>query len=177
VDPQQCTCNIHHSKAAAEVQYECRGVRWNSGSPYTNRGYMGRRRWGTARTVHGYGHGHGVMEQHYNNDPPMNLTYRQQQQQQPPQQPPQQQMQMQIQQSHQMQQPHQHQMHMQEPYRRHGMENTMPTQAPILPAVGSHSSYPHQPPPPLPEHDYRKSSTISVSQVQKPSKEARRCTS
>jgi hypothetical protein len=81
----------------------------------------------------------GTMEQqHYNMDPPMNMSYRQ---------PPQQQMQQ------------------QEPYRLHGMENSMPTQAPILPAVGSHPTYHHQqPPPPPPEQDYRKStSTLSLS--------------
>jgi hypothetical protein len=118
------------------------------GSPYAN------------HTAQENGYGRGAMEQHYTMDPPMNLSYRQQPQQQ--QQP---------------QQRQQQQMQQQEPYRRYGMEKTIPTQAPILPAAVSHSSYHHHhqptPAPAPPEQDYRKSSsTMSIgsfdSSSQKP---------
>lgn len=100
------------------------------GSPYADRALMES---STGTGVQENVYGHGTMEQHYNVDPPMNFSsYR----------PPPQQMQM------------------QEPYRRHGMESSMPTQAPILPASGPHPAYHHQ----QPEQDQRRSSsTMSLS--------------
>jgi hypothetical protein len=106
------------------------------GSPYANHAHMESSA-GPGAQEHLHGYGHGAFEQHYNMDPPMNLSYRQQQ-------PPQ-----------------QHQQQMQEPYRRYGAENSMPTQAPILPVASSHPTYQQQQ---QPEQDYRKSSsTMSTS--------------